>query len=38
MPLIHGGIQENGRRAGTENVPGIIGFGRAAALAKKRAA
>jgi cysteine desulfurase len=35
MPLIHGGIQENGRRAGTENVPGIIGFGMAAALAKK---
>jgi cysteine desulfurase len=35
MPLIHGGIQENGRRAGTENVPGIIGFGTAAALAKK---
>ena len=34
MPLIHGGIQENGRRAGTENVPGIIGFGKAAALAK----
>ena len=35
MPLIHGGIQENGRRAGTENVPGIIGFGRAAALAQR---
>ena len=35
MPLIHGGIQESGRRAGTENVPGIIGFGTAAALAKK---
>jgi cysteine desulfurase len=35
MPLIHGGIQENGRRAGTENVSGIIGFGSAAALAKK---
>jgi cysteine desulfurase len=35
MPLIHGGIQEKGRRAGTENVPGIIGFGRAAALAQK---
>jgi len=35
MPLIHGGIQENGRRAGTENVPGIIGFGAAAALAQK---
>ena len=35
MPLIHGGIQENGRRAGTENVPGIIGFGRAAELAQQ---
>ena len=35
MPLIHGGIQESGRRAGTENVPGIIGIGRAAALAQK---
>jgi len=35
MPLIHGGIQESGRRAGTENVPGIIGFGAAAALAQK---
>jgi cysteine desulfurase len=35
MPLIHGGIQESGRRAGTENVPGIIGFGTAAAMAKK---
>ena len=35
MPLIHGGIQESGRRAGTENVPGIIGFGKAAALTKK---
>jgi cysteine desulfurase len=35
MPLIHGGIQESGRRAGTENVPGIIGFGTAAALTKK---
>lgn len=34
MPLIHGGIQESGRRAGTENVPGIIGFGKAAELAK----
>jgi cysteine desulfurase len=35
MPLIHGGIQENGRRAGTENVPGIVGLGMAAILAKE---
>lgn len=33
MPLIHGGIQERGRRAGTENVPGIMGMGKAAELA-----
>jgi cysteine desulfurase len=30
---IHGGVQENGRRAGTENVPAIIGAGVAAELA-----
>jgi cysteine desulfurase len=31
--LMHGGAQEQLRRAGTENIPGIIGLGRAAELA-----
>jgi cysteine desulfurase len=34
-PLIEGGTQERGVRAGTENVPGIVGFGAAAELAMK---
>ena len=34
MPLIHGGIQESGRRGGTENVPGIIGIGKASEIVK----
>lgn len=33
-PLLIGGGQEEGRRAGTENVAGIVGFGRAARLAR----
>jgi len=33
FPLIHGGHQENGLRAGTYNNIGILGFGKAAALA-----
>jgi cysteine desulfurase len=36
--LIHGGVQENGRRAGTENVPAIIGAGVAAEVALRDSA
>ena len=35
LPFIDGGIQESGRRAGTENVSGIVGLGKAAEIAKK---
>ena len=34
-PLLRGGPQERGRRGGTENVPGIIGFGVACELARR---
>lgn len=34
-PLIHGGGQEKGHRSGTENFPGIVGFGAAAEVAAK---
>jgi len=34
LPLVAGGVQESGRRAGTENVAGIVGMGVAAAFAQ----
>lgn len=35
-PIIHGGGQESSLRSGTENVPGIAGFGKACELASSR--
>ena len=34
--FVHGGAQERGKRAGTHNTPGIVGFGRATTLAKEK--
>lgn len=34
-PLLHGGHQEESRRAGTQNVPGIVGFGKACEIAQQ---
>lgn len=34
-PLLHGGGQEKGIRSGTENIPSIVAFGKAAEIAKK---
>lgn len=36
IPTLHGGGQEFGLRSGTENVPAIVGFGKAAEIAKAR--
>lgn len=38
LPILAGGKQERSRRAGTENVPGIVGFGVAAELARSKMA
>ncbi len=35
QPMLYGGSHERSRRAGTENVPGIVGLGKAAGIAKE---
>jgi len=37
-PFIHGGRQETGKRASTENVPGIVGLGKATEIARQEMA
>ncbi len=36
VPLIHGGGHEKGKRSGTENIPGVIGFAKAVEMANKK--
>jgi len=38
VPFMHGGEQEGGWRAGTHNIPGIVGFGKAAEMAQQEMA
>ncbi|HZD59181.1 MAG TPA: cysteine desulfurase NifS [Anaerolineae bacterium] len=38
VPFMHGGTQENNRRASTHNVPGIIGFAKAVEIAEREMA
>jgi len=37
-PQIEGGVQENSRRSGTENIPAIVGFGKACEISKEEVA